>query len=357
MRSLIAWLGRQRVALRLSFRMTIAGVIAFALGHLLGFEQVFWAVLTAIIVMQASLGGSLKATLDRFFGSLGGAAWGVGVALVVPHHTLVWLGVALAIAVALPALVAALRPSYRVAPITAAIVLLSPLASRLELVKSAIDRMLEIGLGSLIALVVAIVVLPARAHGLLAATAARTLELMVDLAAMLFSGLSTPVDQEAVQVLHDRIRLALSRCDAAADEALRERTHYLSDAPHPGPLARTLRRVRNDLVMIGRLSGEPLPEPVAQRLAPSIGRVAEEFVGFLRGSARALEARTASPSLDGMAAARAEFDATLAELRRENVLRALPDEALPRLFGLQFALEQLIHNLEDLAARVRELAR
>jgi uncharacterized membrane protein YccC len=354
---MIPWLGRQRVALRLSLRMTVAGVLGFALGHLLGLEQIFFVVLTAVIVMQASLGGSLKATFDRFLGSLGGAAWGVAAAVVVPHHDIFWHGLAFAVALGPPAVVAAFNPAYRAAPVTAAIILLSPLASRRELLESAVDRVLEIALGSVIALVVALIVLPARARALLAAAAARALGLMAEQVALLLDGFAKPADPQAVIALHDRVRAAIVRAEAAAEEALRERAHYLTDAPHPEPLARTMRRIRHDLVIIGRATATPLPEPVATHLAEPIRRVAAALASFLRDSAAALEAGTAPPSLDGLAAARAAFDAALADLRRENVLRTLPDEALPRLFGLAFGLEQLHRNLEDLVARVRELAR
>jgi uncharacterized membrane protein YgaE (UPF0421/DUF939 family) len=44
-----------------------------ALGELFGVKQVYWAVLTAVIVMQASVGGSLKATIDRLAGTAAGA--------------------------------------------------------------------------------------------------------------------------------------------------------------------------------------------------------------------------------------------------------------------------------------------
>ena len=52
-------------------------MIAFALGELLGVKQVYWAVLTAVIVMQASVGGSLKATSERLVGTAVGAIWGM----------------------------------------------------------------------------------------------------------------------------------------------------------------------------------------------------------------------------------------------------------------------------------------
>src|SRR5690348_16016222 len=50
------WIGAHRAEITLSFCITAAGLIALALGELLGVSQVYWAVLTAVIVMQASVG-------------------------------------------------------------------------------------------------------------------------------------------------------------------------------------------------------------------------------------------------------------------------------------------------------------
>ena len=63
--------------------------------------------LTAVIVIQASVGGSLKAGVDRLIGTLCGAAFGALVALLVPHTDPVPRGLALIAAVAPLALLAA----------------------------------------------------------------------------------------------------------------------------------------------------------------------------------------------------------------------------------------------------------
>src|SRR6185312_3036993 len=122
--SMNGWLARHRPEIRLSLQMTVAGLAAYAVGHWLLRGQVYWAVLTAVIVTQSSIGGSLKASFDRFFGTIGGAAWGVAVSLTVPHANALSLGAALAIALIPLAVEVALWPRYRVAPVTAAIVLL-----------------------------------------------------------------------------------------------------------------------------------------------------------------------------------------------------------------------------------------
>jgi len=163
--SLRDWIGAKRAALRLCVRMTVAGLLAYALAMLFGLPQGYWAVFSAIIIMQASVGGSVKAAIDRLIGTLGGAIAGGVVAFFVPHNDPISLGIALVIALAPLTLVAAINPNYRIAPLTAVIVLLTPGAQQLGPVGSAFYRILEITLGSVIGLVVALLLMPARATG------------------------------------------------------------------------------------------------------------------------------------------------------------------------------------------------
>jgi uncharacterized membrane protein YccC len=120
------WVGANAAALRLCLRMTVAGLLAYVLAELFSLPQGYWAVFSAIIIMQASVGGSVKATIDRVIGTIGGAVAGGAVGYFVPHESVLSLGVALAIALVPLTLVAALWPNYRVAPLTAVIVLLTP---------------------------------------------------------------------------------------------------------------------------------------------------------------------------------------------------------------------------------------
>jgi uncharacterized membrane protein YccC len=140
------WIAAHRAEITLSLRITIAGLITFALGELLGVRQVYWAVLTAVIVMQASVGGSVKATIDRLFGTVVGALWGAALGAVFPHPgTLATAGLLVAALLPLAALVG-WWPSYRVAPVTAIIVLLVP-HGEVGPIQAAIQRLIEIALG------------------------------------------------------------------------------------------------------------------------------------------------------------------------------------------------------------------
>lgn len=346
---------RHRAELRLSVRMTVAGVAAFALAQLLGLPQAYWAVLTAIIVMQANVGASLEATLDRLVATLGGAVWGVAVASITAHTGLAAL--ALTVTLAPMALVGALRPAYRVAAITATIVLLSARTQQVGALRSAVDRVLDIGLGGGVALAVALLVLPTRARALLAETAGDALELLAQDVVALLEGRSATPEALAIPALPDRIRAAVARVEAAAKEAARERGHWLTDAPDSEPLVRTLRRLRHDLTMVSRAVAEPLPAPVRSALETPAARAGVDIAAFLRGAARALAARVRPPSLAAVGQALAAYDTAMAEVRRRGLTHDLPGDTVGRLFGLAFALEQLGRDLGELADRVRQLAR
>ena len=140
----------------------------------------------------------------------------------------------------------------------------------------------------------------------------------------------------------------------ATPEPRRERVTQLGDAPDPGPLLRTLLRLRHDLVIVGRAAIEPLPQALQMRLAPPLAQVGAAASAYLRESAAALARRATLPPLDAAEAAFAAYAAEIADIRREGLMRALPGDALERLFTLGFALEELRQHLLDLEKWVAE---
>ena len=79
-----AWSARHDVELRLCLRSTTAAVLTLAVAHLLNLPIALWAVLTAVILTQISVGGSLKATTDYLIGTLGGAVYAGAIGAVIP---------------------------------------------------------------------------------------------------------------------------------------------------------------------------------------------------------------------------------------------------------------------------------
>ena len=351
------WVGANEAALRLCLRMTVAGLLAYVLAELFSLPQGYWAVFSSIIIMQASVGGSVKATIDRVIGTIGGAVAGGAVGYFVPHESVLSLGVALAIALVPLTLVAALWPNYRVAPLTAVIVLLTPGAQQLGPVDLAFYRIVEITLGSFVGLGVSLVLLPARAHGLVVSAAGRALGLLADLLGDWLAVLAGGGDRTRITQLQDDIRAAMAHLEIVAGDAHHERRTYLTHEFDPDPLVRSVFRLRNDVVMIGRAAAEPLPEPIVTRLRPPLEQISQAGQHFLRACADALRERKNPPALDAVEQALAKFTATIGELRSEGAVRPLPAEGVGRLFALGFAVEQLRHNFEDFRNRGVECAR
>ncbi len=342
--------------MRQAVRVASGAVLALLLANLLGFAHGYWAVITAIIVLQGNVGGSVKAAVDRLIGTIIGALYGALVAIFIPHAEGWQLAGAVALAIAPPALLSALKTNFRVAPITAFIVLV-PLSGTEPPLNFALDRILEITIGSLVGVAVSLVLLPSRAHEQMSTSAAKIIDLNADLLSLIIDNLLASAGRPSLQATHVAIRGALKKLESAAEEAARERRSHLTDLPDPEPMVRTLYRARHDLVMIGRSTVRPFPAVVLPSLqAPLIG-LRTALLEFLRGGAAALREREASPPLAPTEAALRAYAAAMDGLWSNETIRALAAEEAGRIFALRFALEQLGQDLRDLANRISELAK
>ena len=270
----------RKVEMGLGVRVTAAAFTALALAITLHLRLPLWAVLTAIIVTQMSVGRSLKVTREYLIGTIGGAIYGGAIAILIPHHGESALLAVLVLAVAPLAFLAAINPSLNVATVTAIIVLLLPTMGQMSPLESAIDRILEVTVGAVTGLLVSFLVLPSRAYGQIRVNAARVLNLLADAVQELLAGLTRGRDNDALHALQDGIGHAISELNAIGTEAERERAAWLSHGPDTGPLLRTVLRLRHDVVMIGRATVTPLPANLQSRLmlpilreGPALSRV------------------------------------------------------------------------------------
>jgi uncharacterized membrane protein YccC len=354
--SILRFVTTRSSELRLAVRVTSAAILAFALAKLLGFAHGYWAVITAIIVMQTSVGGSLKAAVDRLLGTMAGALYGAAIAIAIPHATTPALATAMVAAILPLALLAAIKPSFKAAPITAFIVLLPLSGQEVAPLTYALDRILEISVGSLVGMATSLVILPARAHHMLSQAAAKAADLNADLMAALFDGLVKDAGRPRLHAQHTAIRKALAQAENAAEEALRERKSYLTDSPDPEPMVRTLNRLRHDLVMVGRAAVKPLPALLAARLAPTLLAVRDAGADLLHAMAAALRTRRAAPGLERFEAALRDYATEMDAVWKEPATHALAAEDAGRLFTLRFALDQMNQDCRDLANRIDEFA-
>jgi uncharacterized membrane protein YccC len=341
----------------LALRVTLGALLALAAAQAVHLRLPLWAVLTAIIVTQLSVGRSVQVAFDYLVGTIGGAIYGGAITILVPHHSeLALLGV-LALAVAPLALLSAVKPNLNVATVTSIIVLLVPTMTQVAPLDSAIDRVLEVTVGALSGLVVSFLVLPSRAQAIALGSAARALELMAVALGELLEGLTGGLDNDALHRLQDGIGASLVSLNEIGEEAEHEHVTGLSRGPDVAPLIRTLLRLRHDLVMVGRAVSSPLPPLLRERLGPSLESFRAAATMHLAESASALRDRGPPPPLRAVTAALNAYAAEVGTVRRDGLTRDLSGEQAERFFALGFAMEQLSQNFRDLEMRVAEWAK
>jgi uncharacterized membrane protein YccC len=329
-------------------RVSASAVLTLVVSQLFHLRFALWAVLTAVLLTQMSVGRSLKATADYLAGTLGGALFAGVVGALIPHDGEIGLAVVLAVTLVPVALVAAENPRFSAGPFTAVLVVLAPTVTHLGPIASAFERVVEVGVGCVVGLVVSFAVLPARAYDLAIDAGGRMLALMAHLLPHLFKGLSQSQDLGAILHIQEKIGGAYVELDTIAAEGTQERMTYLTAARDLAPLLRTLLRLRHDFVMIGRAASVPLPAELRLQLGPLLTRICDAAVDYLRASGVALVGRQRVASHPILDAAFDEYATEMGILRHQNLARDLPVDVVERIFTLAFVFEQLRRNFNDL---------
>jgi hypothetical protein len=354
LKRVVGRLRSRRTQLALAVRVTAAAVAAYSIATALHLALPLWAVLTALIVTQMSVGRSLKATTDYMLGTIGGAVYGGAIAVLIPHSSEAALLALLVLTVAPLAFIGSLNPTLTAATVTGVIVLLVPEMSHSSPLNSVIDRLIEVTVGAATGLIASFVVLPSRAHRQIRANAARLIELIAGAFSDLLMGLTRGLDNDALHRIQDGIGAAVTALHAMGQEAERERAARLSSGPDTGPLLRTILRLRHDVVMIGRECLVALPGNVQARLDIPLSGVREEIANHLRASAAALRNSVIPPAIGPVQFALQAYADEVAAVRRDGLIRGLPGDAAERFFALGFSLEQMRQNLGDLDRCVAE---
>jgi uncharacterized membrane protein YccC len=349
-----AWLGAlgsRAPQLRLALRLVVAGAVALAVAEALALPQGYWSVITAIIVIQSNVGGSLKAAGDRLLATCLGAMVGLFAVSVIRRDSLWGEAGAFLLAVVPTAMASALNPAFRIAPVTAVILILS-VRTTLSPIEFGVERIVEIALGGIIGLGVSLLVLPARAHRDLRGALQNALVQMAEVLAPMVAGLTGGRDDIRVRLQHRRVRATLIKAETLADEARRERVARLTEERDPDELVAAVRRLYTDLLLLGRATVRPLPEPVAARLVAEVTAASSDLRADMEGVAAALAMHGPLPDLADVDTALRLIDQSLTSLRAEGMTRELSAEQIQDLFALAFAFGQFRRDLTELHARV-----
>jgi uncharacterized membrane protein YccC len=133
-----------------SARTAVAATVSLLVARLFPLPEIYWAAISALIVMQSNLGEALPFSAQRFVGTAVGAIFGGFVGMYFPGNVAAF-GVAL---FAIGLLCAALkmeRGAYRHAGFTLAIVMLVPRAGNEWVI--AMHRFFEVSIGVIVGLV------------------------------------------------------------------------------------------------------------------------------------------------------------------------------------------------------------
>jgi uncharacterized membrane protein YccC len=133
-------------------RTAIAATVAFLIARLSGLPEAYWAAIMTLVIMQSTLGATLRISGERFIGTLLGAIAGGLLAASFPHG---WWVLVFALGVFLLGILCALfrlQNSYRFAGITLAIVMLIPHTAPPWIV--ALHRFIEVSIGIVVGLAV-----------------------------------------------------------------------------------------------------------------------------------------------------------------------------------------------------------
>lgn len=347
----LSFLRPDPIHVRQAVRGAIAAVAAYALAEALGLPKGYWSVLTAVIVLQATLGATLSATIDRLLGTALGAVAGV-IGAVLSGPSVLGTGAVLLLVMLVTVYIAARRPNLRLGAVTAAIVMLSD-PSHADPLGAAFQRVAEIGLGTVVGVLAALLILPSRARDHLRDTTAEALGQCAGLLALIAGRLGgTEGDATAI---NQRIRTLLRKADGQLDEARRERPGAMPEHLDPAPIIRTIRRLWYSEIILNRAAQSPLSPALQAALGATLDQAVTAAKKRMTSLAAALEAKAAPGDGGALDQAVAALQSSVDALRGAGG-DGLDGREFGQAFALAFTFAQLRDNLADLAERLREQA-
>lgn len=320
---------RRAAEVRAALQMAAGATAAFYLATWLRLPHPYWSVISAIVVIQTSVGGSvLTVARDRAIGTTIGALAGGLVAFLRPPGV-ESLVVGLAAATATLAFLAAGRPWLKVAFVAAVIVITGGSGAGGP-ASLALDRVIEILVGSGVGVISILALFPRHARQAFRRQARDAAGEAAALLALVCEG--DPTKSAEISRRHTDLKRRLDDLGKAAKNVI--------DLPGPQretadrqALARAFWRVRSDIVILGRGFQA---EGASARLAP-----------WAEDAARAvqrLEALSQGKAVEPLG----PVDATLA------LSQAVEGDDMA-LGAAAIGLAHMHRDLDDLAGRFRDL--
>lgn len=324
---LLAFYRTHQASFLIAARVGLSASLAYLAGSLLQVHETFWPVLSAVIVARGGQQGAGGSAKDRLVGTLVGAVVGLVTALLLRIGLPQW--VLLFLSMAPMAFLSADRAAFRAAPVAAMIVLSAASSGKGEYYGAgvALLRVLDVGLGTLVAMFVSQVLLPSNAVKVMRLDTAALTVSFGNLLALAVR----PGDEES--------REKFLRLNAKTRREMRDlvaATRQLG-AKGTDEFTQALVRTHGTIVFIMRaLGGAPMDAEIGTALRPVVGAARAQ----LEHLKALLADHTPVPEEAGCGPA--------VEAARDAIARHAADNPAVHLEALPFLLETLRDDLNEL---------
>jgi uncharacterized membrane protein YccC len=318
----------------------VAAVVCLYVATLFKLPQGSWAAISAMIVLQSNVGATVNASLNRFAGTAIGAVLGGLCVMLWGQH--VWAFGAAATLTVWSCTSLGLRDSSRLASATVALVMLTSSAGSPWVV--ALHRFLEVALGILVALLMTLLLWPARARddlGRARAEALRGLEALYQAVVQRYHGGAAP----ALGALTEQVNEAFRGYDELVKQAM-----YEPGMAHLGQ--EELTAVRAHLTQLWQAiealelaTRDGHTDTYHRRFEPELSHLLSEIsVAFQRLAANVTPVHSAFAST-AVEQAVAAVDAKVIALRTSGASTGYSLEEVARFYAFLFSVKSLVKAL------------
>jgi uncharacterized membrane protein YccC len=350
-----SFLSRNSAALKQGIKTGLAGLITYAIYIYWHMPQGYWAVFTALVVTQVTLGASWKPALYRTIGSTAGALAAI-ILMVIFGLGYFRIGIELFLLGSIFGFLTVQHPSFSAAGFTAAIVLV---LGRIEGTPFHIGwlRVLYTVLGSAVAFGVAALIWPVRARE----TLREKLACILDGAGTLYRAVTAAaiegIDNEQQvreldRKLHDLRRGITQQMDEARSELAFSRFNQGAFQQ----IVEMTDQIRRRLTAMAEDSSLYVHARVGPGLIPSLPTVAGKTTQNFAALAKAIREQAKPPDSAELDAAVRALDADLHRLREQRVTSPFTLDRMLPFWALVFNLRELAQDLKQLESVLPELA-
>lgn len=346
---------RESGAFKQGIKTGLAGLITYAIYVGWNLPQGYWAVFTALVVSQVTLGASWKPALHRTIGSTAGALAAMLLMVIFGAGTL-RVAIILFLLATLFGFLTVQHPSFSAAGFTAAIVLV---LGRIE------GSPLHIGwlrvwytlLGSFVAFLVGALIWPVRAREALRGKLASILEgtgvLYRAITTAAFEGIS---NEEEIRQLDHKLHDVRRGITQQMDEARSELTLSRFNESIYQQVVELTDQIRRRLTAMAEDSSLYVHAKIEPGLLPSLPRLAAKTAQAISSLAESCRIPGGPLNLVELNTAIRDLDSDLAHLRAQRATAPFALDRMLPFWALVFNLRETAQDLRQLESLLPQLA-